>query len=59
MGASMAGSDMRTCITDRVILGFARARPGQVMGAAVTGSDVRAYLMTGGGLRLKGLALCC
>jgi hypothetical protein len=27
------------------------------MGAPVAGSDVRAYVMTGGGLRLKGLAL--
>ena len=26
------------------------------MGAPVAGSDVRAYVMTGGGLRLKGLA---
>ncbi len=28
---------------------------GQVMGAPVAGSDVRAYVMTGGGLRLKHL----
>lgn len=27
----------------------------QVMGAPVAGSDVRAYVMTGGGLRLKNL----
>ena len=27
----------------------------QVMGAPLAGSDVRAYVMTGGGLRLKGL----
>lgn len=37
------------------LLATARLRSGQVLGAPVAGSDVRASVTTGGGLRLRGL----